>query len=525
MAANPEQKQQFLESLKQGTHILVTVKTDPTIDQLAACIALTVLLNGLGKRATAVFSGKIPQAIDFLKPGKMLQSNTDSLQDFIISLDKAKADKLRYKVEDTMVKIYITPYQASLSDRDLVYSKGDFNVDTVVALGAHSQSELDKAITAHGRILHDAKVLTMDTVENAASDLGSVNWADASVSSLSELVARSLGELASENPDALDSQVATALLAGIVAETQSFGNGKTTPMTMEVAGHLLAAGANQELVSSRLSGTSKPASSESGSNANNANRKQKNGQPEKTPLDLNDGASEEFNKAPSSGNGNPNNRPKKGKNRDNRDNRDKGGKPSEAAATEPKGDDNADGVASSASVAGGEVDTAQVLEELSGMPDFEPATPAPAVETAPTENLDATGVMSADTVTFDHGLNQPAVDAAEPAPTVQPLRDQSSITTEPPLFDKVAAGATDPTLDPSLFATTPPANGQQLDATSEVSGVTSAPANPLAEDFNSAPAAPQPEMLGVIDPGELNGNPPSTSAPGATPPTTPPPMA
>src|ERR1700759_5173000 len=128
-------KQQIAERVKQANKFLVTVNSNPTVDQLAACIGLTLLLNKLGKHATAVFSGKVPSTIEFLQPDKTLQKNTDALQDFIISLDKNKADKLRYKVEDDVVRIFITPYHTSLSEKDLVFSQGDFNVEAVLALG------------------------------------------------------------------------------------------------------------------------------------------------------------------------------------------------------------------------------------------------------------------------------------------------------------------------------------------------------------------------------------------------------
>src|ERR1044072_425493 len=140
-----EQKQQLLDKLTESTNILVTVSRNPSVDQLAACIGLTLLLNKLDKHATAVFSGKIPSTLGFLKPEDTLEKNTDSLRDFIIALDKSKADKLRYKVEDKVVKIFITPYRTSLSEKDLEFSQGDFNVDVVVALGVHNQDELDQA--------------------------------------------------------------------------------------------------------------------------------------------------------------------------------------------------------------------------------------------------------------------------------------------------------------------------------------------------------------------------------------------
>src|SRR5581483_9819169 len=125
-------KQQIAERVKQASRFLVTVNANPTVDQLAACIGLTLMLNKLGKHATAVFSGKVPSTIEFLQPEKTLELNADSLRDFIISLDKNKADKLRYKVEDDVVRIFITPYRTSLSEKDFVFSEGDYNVEVVM---------------------------------------------------------------------------------------------------------------------------------------------------------------------------------------------------------------------------------------------------------------------------------------------------------------------------------------------------------------------------------------------------------
>jgi hypothetical protein len=241
-------KQQIVEKLHNANNILVTVSANPSVDQLAACIGLTILLNKMNKHATAVFSGKVPSTIEFLKPEETIEANTDSLRDFIIALDKAKADKLRYKVEDEVVKIFITPYKASINDKDLIFSQGDFNVDVVVALGVHQAQDLDEAIKAHGRILHDAVVICINT--EPGGELGGINWQDASASGVSELVSTLAADL---GQNLLDGQIATALLTGIVAETGHFSNQKTTPKTMTSSAALLTAGANQQLVSSKLS--------------------------------------------------------------------------------------------------------------------------------------------------------------------------------------------------------------------------------------------------------------------------------
>ena len=242
-----DQKQQIAEKIKQVNNILVTVSTNPSVDQLAACIALALALNKLGKHATAVFSGDIPSTIEFLKPEETLEDNVDSLRDFIISLDKSKADKLRYKVEDKVVKIFITPYRTSISEKDLEFSQGDFNVDAVVALGVQNQADIDEAIAAHGRILHDAAVMTLSVVPG--TEFGSINWVNPGASGVCELVTELIDTI---DKQLLDPQIATALLTGIVAETNRFSNNKTTPATMSMSAALMAAGANQQLVVTKL---------------------------------------------------------------------------------------------------------------------------------------------------------------------------------------------------------------------------------------------------------------------------------
>ena len=240
-------KNQLVEKIKAATNILVTVSNSPSVDQLTACLGMTLWLNKLGKHATAVFSGDIPNAVEFLQPEATIEKTTDSLRDFIIALDKSKADKLRYKVEDRVVKIFITPYRTNLSSADLEFSQGDFNVDAIVAIGVTNQVDLDNAIVSHGRILHDAVVTTINTT--GENGIGSVNWRDPSASSLSELVYELCNAL---DESQIDPQISTAILTGIVAETSRFSNKKTTPHTMSIAAALMAAGANQQLVSTKL---------------------------------------------------------------------------------------------------------------------------------------------------------------------------------------------------------------------------------------------------------------------------------
>lgn len=245
-------KQQIVEKIQESSTILITVSDSPSVDALSAAIGLTLMLDTMEKHATAVFSGTVPPAIAFLEPEKILDDTTDSLRDFIIALDKEKADHLRYKVEGDSVKIFITPYKTTITADDLEFSQGDYNVELVIALGVDNQDHLDGALAAHGQILHDATVITL-TAGEQTSTLGGIDWHDDNVSSLSEMIAGLAEALKTDKKKPLlDAQSATALLTGIVAQTDRFSNEHTTAKVMTVASQLMAAGADQQLIATKL---------------------------------------------------------------------------------------------------------------------------------------------------------------------------------------------------------------------------------------------------------------------------------
>lgn len=245
-------KQQVVERIKQAEKILITVSNSPSVDALSAALGLALLLDNQGKYVTAIFSGETPPAIAFLQPEKTFDDTTDSLRDFIIALNKEKADHLRYKVEGDAVKIFITPYKTTISESDLEFSQGDYNVELVIALGVGNQDHLDAALAAHGQILHDADIITV-TAGDQTSDLGGIDWHEVQASSLSEMVAGLAEALKDDKKKSLlDASIATALLTGIVAETDRFSNEHTTSKVMTVAATLMAAGADQQLIATEL---------------------------------------------------------------------------------------------------------------------------------------------------------------------------------------------------------------------------------------------------------------------------------
>ena len=238
---------EVVDRINESNNILIALSSNPSVDELSAAIGLSLFLDKLDKRTTAIYSGATPNALEFLKPEETFETTTDTLQDFVIALNKEKADHLRYKLDGEFVKIFITPYRTRISEDDLDFSYGDFNVDLVLALDVANGVDLDSALREHGRIMHDATIINITT--GNPGKLGEIEWSDKNASSISEMVAKLLYNF---NKLKIEKDEATAFLTGIVAATNRFSNAKTTPDTMQIASQLMESGADQQLIAKNI---------------------------------------------------------------------------------------------------------------------------------------------------------------------------------------------------------------------------------------------------------------------------------
>lgn len=248
-AAQGDFVRKIADKIKSSENILVALSRDPSVDEIAAAIGLALFLDGIQKHTTAIYSGRTPDTLAFLRPEDTFETDTDSLQDFIIALSKDKADHLRYKLDGDFVKVFITPYKTKITEQDLSYSYGDYNVDFVIGLNVRSVADLDDALAEHGRIMHDASAVDITTGEPGR--FGEIEWSNPAASSVSEMVTELI--FAVQGSDAkLDADIATALLTGIVAATQRFSNNRTTSETLSLASKLMTMGADQQLISANV---------------------------------------------------------------------------------------------------------------------------------------------------------------------------------------------------------------------------------------------------------------------------------
>lgn len=239
------------DRIRNASNVLIALSKDPSIDEFSAALGLSLILDKLNKRATAIFSGKIPNIIEFLQPEKTFEENTDSLQDFIVSLNAEKADHLRYKIEGDFVKVFFTPYRKeTISEKDLQFSHGDFNVDLIISLNITEEAQLDDALREYGRIKHDASSINISAA--APGKFGDIEWGDPSASSICEMVVKLALDVQDPDEPVIDDNVATTLLTGIISATNRFSNERTSADTMSVASNLMVSGANQQLIAKNI---------------------------------------------------------------------------------------------------------------------------------------------------------------------------------------------------------------------------------------------------------------------------------
>lgn len=238
-------KQQTSEAIRQAETILIMTGQHPSVDQVASTIALAALLRKYGKKVTAVVSDDIPAGAKFLRTN-LVESTLGGLRDFIVRVDlkNAELDKLKYTIENAKLNIHITPFAGSFQQRDVNFDYGDYQFDLVIILGVASYARVDKIYAQNAELLRQIPLVNID-FHRSNEQYGAINLIEGTAASLSEILIALSESLQS---GMIDEQIATTMLAGIMAATDRFTASHTTAKTMTVAAQMMAMGANQQEV-------------------------------------------------------------------------------------------------------------------------------------------------------------------------------------------------------------------------------------------------------------------------------------
>jgi phosphoesterase RecJ-like protein len=241
-------KQQILELVNKSNKILVLTHVNPDGDALGSILALSLGLRKLGKDITMVCQDQIPNALSFLPENKEIRADLAGFGNLIISIDttEVKVDKLGYKQknDENRLEIMITPKSGVLRENQVKVMSSGAKFDLIFVLDSPEIDRVGKIYDENPDVFYETPIINIDH-HSGNNYFGKVNWVELTATSTAEILVSLLESLGRDKP-LFDSEVATALLTGIITDTGSFQHNNTTPKSFTVAAQLVAAGARQQ---------------------------------------------------------------------------------------------------------------------------------------------------------------------------------------------------------------------------------------------------------------------------------------
>lgn len=249
------EEQQIKDLVARAKNILVITKRDPSGDSVGSMLALYLILKKLDKKVTVVAHGTPNLLYNFLPSFQQITAELSRTRDFIISLNisNAQVGKFGYRIEGDQLKIYIQPKQGSFEAKDVSSAPAKPKYDLVMALNCPDFAYMGKLYEENADFFYETPVINIDH-RASNENYGNINLIDLTATATAEILYRLA---ATWGDNLITSDIATCLLTGIIADTNSFQNERTTPQSFQAASELIAAGADQQTIIQRLYRTKK----------------------------------------------------------------------------------------------------------------------------------------------------------------------------------------------------------------------------------------------------------------------------
>jgi len=237
-------QEQFKKFLENSKEVLILIPENPDCDAVGSAYGLSFFLERIGIDPTIASSGEIPEKFSFLpRPQKIIHDISGS-RDFVLSFNTKdnKITGIRKEQNGDTLNIYLTPEKGSLNPKDFSFILAKFKYDLIIAIDCPDLEKLGPIYLNNPDLFFEIPIVNIDSSSSNES-FGQTNLVDVTACSSSEIIKRSMEEI---NKDAIDKNIATCLLAGIICATDSFQKKNTTPKCLSAAADLMEKGAEQQ---------------------------------------------------------------------------------------------------------------------------------------------------------------------------------------------------------------------------------------------------------------------------------------
>jgi len=237
-------EQQILETIDKSEHILIVFNRAWSGDAVASALALRLWLLKRGKKVEVAASEPTAASMYSFLPGfSFIKPRLENLRKFIISLNitNAKVAQIEYQLEKEKLDFIISPKDGFFTNKDISSRSSGFSYDLIIALDTPDLESLGEIYDTDTAFFFETTLINID--HQASNDnYGQINLVNVNAVAATEIL---YGLFEAKKED-IDPEIATCLLAGLIAETKSFKTANVTPRTLAIAADLIVHEARRE---------------------------------------------------------------------------------------------------------------------------------------------------------------------------------------------------------------------------------------------------------------------------------------
>jgi len=237
--------QQIFEQIKKAENILITFRKTWDGDAVASALALFLFLKKIDKKVE-IAAEKFDHGVlfSFLPSYNEIKEKVENLRQFIISLDisNIKVSQIKYQVKDNSLNFIVSPEDGFFNNEDISSRSSGFKYDLIIVLDSSDLESLGKIYDNDTEFFYQTTIINIDH-HSGNEEFGQINLVDLNAVSTTEIL---FSIFKKYSRDAIDENIATCLLAGMISETKSFKTPNVSPSALMAASELISMGARRE---------------------------------------------------------------------------------------------------------------------------------------------------------------------------------------------------------------------------------------------------------------------------------------
>src|SRR3989339_895033 len=245
------QEQQIFEQIKKAKNILITFNKTWNGDAIASALAMYLVAKKLQKNVEIIADKFSTNTLfSFLPAFEKIQTAIVNDHKFVISLntEKTKVGQVKYETKENTLEFIVSPKEGFFKPEDVKIVSQNFKYDLIIVFDSSDLESLGEIYDNNAEYFYKIPIINID--HHATNEqFGQINHIELTAIATSEILFNLITDY---SRDLVDEDIATCLLAGLIAKTKSFKTQNITPQSLAISSQLVAMGAKREEIVNKL---------------------------------------------------------------------------------------------------------------------------------------------------------------------------------------------------------------------------------------------------------------------------------